>query len=144
MILRIINLSLLILYPIAWFAPLLRAGLLPIFGLNEISVYSGIRSLLATDPFLGILVLFFAIIAPFAKVIGTALMQTSRLPYQFIAPVKFAGRLGMADIFLVALYIVIAKGGVGVGKIEVAWGLYLFSLCVLTSLALSILSLKSK
>jgi len=38
--LRIANLSLLILFPISWFAPLLRAALLPIFGLDEISVIS--------------------------------------------------------------------------------------------------------
>lgn len=43
--LRYTNLSLLILYPIAWFAPLLNAGLLPLFGLKEISVMSGLQSL---------------------------------------------------------------------------------------------------
>ena len=30
MFLRLANLSLLLLYPVAWFAPLLRAGLLPL------------------------------------------------------------------------------------------------------------------
>jgi hypothetical protein len=39
----------------------------------------------------------------------------------------------MADIFLIALYIVIAKG-VGVGRLETGWGLYLFTACVLLSL----------
>ena len=34
--LRILNLTLLILFPISWFAPLLRAGLLPIFGLSVV------------------------------------------------------------------------------------------------------------
>jgi hypothetical protein len=42
----------------------------------------------------------------------------------------------MADIFLIALYIVIARG-VGVGRVETAWGLYLFTAAVLASLALS-------
>ncbi|MCZ8150952.1 MAG: paraquat-inducible membrane protein A, partial [Rhodobacteraceae bacterium] len=46
----LLNLSLLILFPVAWFAPLLRAGLLPLFGLSEISVVSGLQSLWATDP----------------------------------------------------------------------------------------------
>jgi hypothetical protein len=36
---------------------------------------------------------------------------------------------------LVALYVVIAKG-TGVGRLETAWGLYLFTACVLVSLAL--------
>ncbi|MGB1236047.1 MAG: paraquat-inducible membrane protein A, partial [Planktomarina sp.] len=47
--LRILNLLLLIIFPIAWFAPLLRAGLLPLFGLSEISVMSGLQSLWGTD-----------------------------------------------------------------------------------------------
>ena len=43
--LRFANLALLILFPIAWFAPLLRAALLPFFGMDEISVISGLQSL---------------------------------------------------------------------------------------------------
>ena len=44
-VLRIANLSLLILFPIAWFAPFMRAGLLPLFDLSEISVISGLQPL---------------------------------------------------------------------------------------------------
>ena len=47
--LRLANLSLLVLFPLAWFAPLLRAGLLPFFGLDEISVVTGLQAL-ATVP----------------------------------------------------------------------------------------------
>ena len=43
----------------------------------------------------------------------------------------------MADVFLIAIYITLAKG-MGVGRLEVGWGLYLFTFCVLLSLALSI------
>lgn len=35
----------------------------------------------------------------------------------------------MADVFLIALYILLAKG-VGVGYVEPAWGLWLFTACV--------------
>jgi paraquat-inducible protein A len=49
------------------------------------------------------------------------------------------GKLAMADVFILALYIVIAKG-IGVGQIEVAWGLYLFTAAVLTSLGISLLA----
>ncbi len=45
----------------------------------------------------------------------------------------------MADVFLIAIYITVAKG-IGVGRLEVAWGLYLFTACVLASLALSMAS----
>jgi paraquat-inducible protein A len=42
----------------------------------------------------------------------------------------------MADVFLIALYIVAAKG-VGVGRLETAWGLWLFTACVLGSLVVA-------
>ena len=44
-VLSVANLSLLVLYPVAWFAPLLRAGVLPLFGLKEISVLSGLAAI---------------------------------------------------------------------------------------------------
>jgi uncharacterized paraquat-inducible protein A len=45
----------------------------------------------------------------------------------------------MADIFLIALYIVVVKG-IGMATVETAWGLYLFTGCILASLAISILT----
>jgi uncharacterized paraquat-inducible protein A len=45
----------------------------------------------------------------------------------------------MADVFLIALYITAAKG-IGVGRVETQWGLYLFTFCVLLSLLVSIMS----
>jgi uncharacterized paraquat-inducible protein A len=46
------------------------------------------------------------------------------------------GKLAMADVFLIALYIVIVKG-IGLATVETAWGLWLFTGCVLFSLFLS-------
>ena len=133
-----LNLSLLVLFPIAWTAPLVRAGLLPLFRLSEISVLSGLASLWKTDAALAILVALFAIVAPMAKTIALALVQSGRAPRGWLAPLGWLGRLAMADVFLIALYITLAKG-MGVGRVETAWGLYLFTACVLTSLGLSLL-----
>jgi len=136
-ILRLANLALLVLFPVAWVAPLLRAGLLPLFGMSEISVVSGLQSLWGTDVFLALLVTLFALFVPYVKTIGLALIHF-RLASPRLSPAIHAlSRLAMADIFLIALYIVIAKG-VGVGKVETAWGLYLFTFCILASLAISI------
>ena len=74
-LLRTANLALLVLYPVAWSAPLMRAGLLPLFGLSEISVLSGVRSLWETDMFLAGVVAVFALAAPYLKTIGLALRQ---------------------------------------------------------------------
>lgn len=132
----LLNLSLLILFPVAWFAPLLRAGLLPIFGLSEISVLTGLQSLWDTDPALALLVSFLALFAPYAKVLGLALIDFGLLSPRTLPALRLMGRLAMADIFLVALYIVLAKG-TGFGTIETAWGLWLFTACVALSLFLS-------
>ena len=136
--LKIANLALLILFPIAWAAPLLRAGWLPFFGLDTISVLSGLQSLWGTDVFLAVTVTFLALFAPYVKVIGLALVQFELASDRLRPALGVLGKLAMADIFLIAIYIVVAKG-IGLGRIETGWGLYLFTLCVAASLAISML-----
>lgn len=133
---RYANLLLLILLPISWFAPLMRAGVLPIFGLSEISVISGLQSLWQSDIFLAFLVTFFAIFAPFSKTIALSLMHFGLLRRKTLPAIELLGKLAMADVFLIALYIVIVKG-VGLATVETAWGLYLFTGCILASLLIS-------
>lgn len=133
---RIANLALLVLFPLAWFAPLMRAGLLPLFGLNEISVISGLQSLWGSDVFLALMVTAFALFAPYLKTIGLALVHFELLSPKLLGALAWLGKLAMADVFLIALYIVVAKG-VGVGKVETAWGLYLFTFCILASIIIS-------
>lgn len=134
--LKAVNLLLLVLYPVAWFAPLMRAGLLPLFGLSEISVMTGLQSLWASDIFLALVVTLFALCAPYIKTIGLALVHFDLLSPKVEKVLELLGKLAMADIFLIALYITLTKG-IGVGRIEVAWGLYLFTFCILTSLVIS-------
>jgi len=131
--LRWLNLSLLILYPVAWFAPMLRAGLLPLFGLSEISVITGLQSLWSSDVVLALLVTGFALFAPYLKTIGLSLVHFGLLDSRVKPALHLLGKLAMADIFLVALYITVIKG-VGLATIETAWGLYLFSGCIVASL----------
>lgn len=137
--LRLVNLILLILFPIAWFAPLMRAGLLPLFGLSEISVISGLQALWETDVFLALLVTAFALFAPYLKTIGLGLVHFRLASPRLLPALHILGKMAMADVFLIALYIVVVKG-VGLATIETAWGLYLFSGCILVSLAISILT----
>ena len=143
MILRALTLSLLVLYPVAWFAPLMRAGLLPLFGLEEISVITGLQALWQSDVFLALVVTLFALFAPYLKTLGLALVQWDLASRKLMPAIEVLGKLAMADIFLIALYITVAKG-IGVGRIEVAWGLYLFTLCILLGLVLSHLTGRQK
>ena len=139
---RWLNLSLLILYPIAWYAPLMRAGLLPLFGLSEISVLTGIQSLWASDILLALVVTVFALFAPYLKTLGLALIHFGLLSTRTLPVLGLLGKLAMADVFLIALYIAISKG-IGVGRIETAWGLYLFTFCILLSLVIGILTART-
>lgn len=131
-----LNLALLVLFPVSWFAPLLRAGLLPLFGLDEISVITGLQSLWASDVALALLVTVMAVFAPMAKTAGLALLDFGLLSPRALPALRILGKLAMADVFLIALYIVVVKG-VGLATVEVAWGLYLFTACILLSLILS-------
>ena len=140
--LKALNLSLLVLYPVAWAAPLMRAGLLPLFSLNEISVLTGLQSLWASDVFLALVVTIFALFAPYLKTIGLALVHFDLLKGRVLPVLHILGKLAMADIFLISLYITLAKG-IGIGRIEVAWGLYLFTFCILLSLAISVFTEQS-
>lgn len=136
-VLKWINLALLVLYPVSWSAPLMRAGLLPLFGLSEISVLTGLQALWGTDILLALIVTVFALVAPYMKTIGLALVQFRLLSRRALPTLSLMGKLAMADVFLIALYITVVKG-IGVGRIETAWGLYLFTACILTSLVISL------
>lgn len=142
MLLRLANLALLVLFPVAWFAPLMKAGLLPLFKLSEISVISGLQSLWESDVILALAVTFFALFAPYIKTLGLALVQFGLLKPVVLPALDILGKLAMADIFLIALYITVAKG-IGLGRLETAWGLYLFTACIITSLVVGILTKQS-
>nr|WP_101068953.1 paraquat-inducible protein A [Roseovarius salinarum] len=139
MVLKLANLALLVLFPVAWFAPLMRAAALPLFGMSEISVISGLQSLWGTDVFLALAVTFFALFAPYVKTLGLALIHFGLMRRRVLPVLHVLGKLAMADVFLIALYITVSKG-IGVGHVETAWGLYLFTGCVLASLGIGLLT----
>lgn len=132
-----LNLSLLLFFPLAWAAPLLRTGLFSIFEGEDISILSGIAALWENDKPLALIVAFFALIAPMAKTIGLAALHWGRLSERARPALSLLAKLAMADIFLVALSIIVVKG-TGIGYIELRWGFWLFAACVLLSLGLSL------
>ena len=146
---KFLNLALVIVFPIAWFAPLIRTGLLPqwqmptwlggstLFAPDTITVISGLQKLWEADVFLAIAVTLFALVAPMLKCLGMSLIHFNLLSRATQPTIALMGKLAMADIFILALYIVIAKG-IGIGQIEVAWGLYLFTAAIIVSLFVSI------
>ena len=145
---KILNLALVVVFPIAWFAPLIKTGLLPewqlprwlggstLFEPDTITVISGVQNLWEVGVFLAIAVTFFALVAPMLKCLGMSLIHFNLLKTSTQPVITLMGKLAMADIFILALYIVIAKG-IGIGRIDIAWGLYLFTGAVIVSLLVS-------
>ena len=129
-----LNLALLALFPASWLAPLARAASWPyFFAPDEITLLSGVRDLWASDAALAALVALFAVAIPYAKTLALAAVHLGRLGPPVLPVLEVVGKLSMADVFLVALYIVVVKG-VGVGEVSAAWGLWLFTGCVLASI----------
>ena len=121
----------------------MRAGLLPLFGLNEISVITGLQSLWGTDVILALIVTSFAIFAPWLKTLGLALLHFRLASPKLLPALHILGKLAMADIFLIALYIVVVKG-VGLAHVETAWGLYVFTALILASLVIATLTAREE
>jgi uncharacterized paraquat-inducible protein A len=127
------NILLLILYPVSWIAPLARAGFLPYFSGTEITILGGVRDLWQSDAALAALVAAFAIVIPYGKTLCLAAIHYGHLGPRALPLIEIIGKLSMADVFLIALYIVLVKG-VGIGHVASAWGLWLFTGCVLASI----------
>ena len=126
----------LVLFPVAWLAPLAEAGFaMPIFGGTEISILSGVIELARSDIFLCAIVGIFAILIPYMKTILLIGVQFGQLgtPEKWLRMLGLIGKLSMADVFLIAMYVVLIKG-VGIGDIIIDWGLYLFTALVLLSI----------
>jgi uncharacterized paraquat-inducible protein A len=81
--------------------------------------------------------------APYLKTIGIALVHFNLLKDKTLPVLSWIGKLAMADVFLIALYIVLFKG-VGIGKVETGWGLYMFTTCILASIVISALTPQAK
>jgi uncharacterized paraquat-inducible protein A len=135
-----INLALLVAFPLSWFAPLMRAGLLPIFRLSEISVISGLAALWQEgEIILAFVVAVFALVAPVVKTLFLILIHLGAQRPGLIYMAHVMGKLAMADVFLIALYIALSQG-LAVGRMETAWGLWVFTACVLISLAVGLIT----
>nr|WP_285669906.1 paraquat-inducible protein A [Limibaculum sp. NKW23] len=119
----------LLLWPLAWWAPLAHAGLLPWIGGRELSVLGAVGRLWQADIALALLVGGLGIVLPYAKTLAALGVQFGWLGGWAKPWLAGLARLAMADVFLIALYVVLAKG-VGVGYVETAWGLWLFTGCV--------------
>lgn len=135
------NAALLVLFPVAWFAPLMTVALTWRFWSDGVqySILSSLQTIWAEDAALALVVTGLAVLAPLVKVLGLMLVLAGLLSGVALGVLAAVGRLAMADVFLIAVYIVVLRGLEG-GSITLHWGLWLFTGCVLGSLLLSLLT----
>lgn len=124
--------------PLTWWLPLFVARV-PFLWRQEVSVASGLAELWRLDLVLYTVVLFFSVLAPLAK--GAALAwvwyrSPAPLARRRLDRLALLSKLAMAELFLLAAAIVGLKG-VGIGTVEVAWGLHGFVAALLLSFAAS-------
>ena len=126
------------LVPVTWWLPLFTARV-PFLWRQEVSIATGLVELWRLDLLLFAAVLLFSVIAPLAKGLALAWVWF-RLPVGrargWLDRLALLGKLSMTEVFLLAVIIVGLKG-VGIGTVEVSWGLQAFVLVVVLSLAAS-------
>ena len=126
-------------FPLAWFAPLMTVKVRLAFWTSgtEISLISTLQALWADDPALALVLGFLTLAAPLIKLAGAALVLLGRLSPGAEGLLWWLGRLAMADVFLIVVYMALFKGLDG-GTITPEWGLWAYSGAVLGSLGLSV------
>jgi uncharacterized paraquat-inducible protein A len=126
------------LVPVTWWLPLFTARV-PFLWRHDVSIASGLQELWRLDLLLFAAVLLFSVLVPLAK--GAALVWVwyrtpDRGVRRALDRLALLGKLAMVEVFLLAVMLVGLKG-VGIGTVEVTWGLPAFVAAVLLSLAAS-------
>jgi paraquat-inducible protein A len=126
------------LVPATWWLPLFTARV-PFLWRQDVSIATGLVELWRLDLVLCAAVFFFSVLAPLAK--GAALAWVwYRVPaagaMRHLDRLSLLGKLSMTEMFLLAVVIVGLKG-IGIGTVEVSWGLHAFVGVLVLSFAVS-------
>lgn len=129
---------LLIALVISWHLPLFRTELL-VFLENDVTLLGAVVTLAETDLFLCSIVVLFGMVIPFMKLLAL-LYAWFALPQararSWIKSISGFSKFSMLDVMLIAIVIVGIKG-IGMGKVTVEYGLYVYAVVVLSVLLLS-------
>lgn len=128
----------LIALPLSWHLPLFHTELL-VFLENDVTLVGAVQTLWETDLFLCAVVVLFGMAVPLVKLVAL-LFAWYALPLararQWIARISKLSKFSMLDVLLIAVVIVGLKG-IGMGKVSVAYGLYVYAGVVIAVLVLS-------
>ena len=125
--------------PVTWWLPLFTARV-PFLWRQDVSIASGLVELWRLDWPLFAAVLLFSVVAPLVKAVALVWVWY-RVPAdrcgRLLDRLALLGKLAMTEVFLLAVIIVGLKG-VGIGKVETAWGLPALVLATSASFAVSL------
>lgn len=124
--------------PVSWHLPLFRTELL-VFLENDVTLLGAVRSLAEADIFLCAVVVLFGMAIPVLK-LSALLYAWIALPRArasaWIRTISKLSKFSMLDIMLIAVVVVGLKG-IGMGKVTVEYGLYVYAGVVISALLLS-------
>jgi len=129
----------LVCFPLVWFAPLLTTSVYFISH-NDIVLIRAAYDLFFADKFLFVIVFIFGMFMPVSKMIfallswyyfsvSTADLWSERL--------SILNKLSMLDVMLLAIFIVAFKG-IGIGAVQIRFGLYIYVTLIVGSLLLNL------
>ena len=105
------------------------------------SLLSGIRALIGGDGFwIGLLLLSFSVVFPIAKLIALRVAIGSGASNRLHRVLRGIGKYSMADVFVVALLVVVSKTFPGGTTIELRWGIYAFAVAALLTMLVTTLA----
>lgn len=134
-----ISLLILASLPIIFFVPLLTTRFW-FFMRADITLAHAITDLFRIDKFLFTIVVVFGLVFPFLKAIMSTLcwyyFDISRTE-RYLEVLSYMAKLSMLDVMLLAFFVVAFKG-LGIGTVEVKYGLYVYASLILTSLLLNL------
>jgi paraquat-inducible protein A len=126
-------------FPVVLLVPLLKTRVAFVLR-DEITLARIAVELYSSDKFLFFVVFFFGIVTPAFKMTMSLavwyVVDVSRSDV-WMRRLNFLSKLSMLDIMLFAIFIVAIKG-IGLGRVELRYGFYLYSGLVLSSFALSL------
>jgi len=134
-----ISLLTLVLLPAVFFVPLLTTRLW-FFSRADITLAHAAYDLFGIDKFLFGVVVVFGILFPLLKAIMSVLcwyrFEISTVERR-LQTLSYIAKLSMLDVMLLAFFVIVFKG-VGIGSVQVQYGLYFYALLVMASLFLNL------
>jgi len=99
-----------------------------------------VKLFLSNDPFLAILLALFSVFSPILKLslywFATSVNDSKKFE-RVLQAVHYVGKFSMAEVFALALIIVVIKSFPGGSSAELEWGGYLFTFSVISSMVVS-------